>query len=481
MEKVKLFISYAHADREYLNEFYKFLNDSDCPNIDIWKDNEITLGQEWNDQIERNLNCADIVLLFISQDFLKSPYIKNNELSVALKRHHEGQSTVIPIFLRYCVLNNYPEITKLQGYPTIDTPLAEAGVKKDRYFSEIQEKINEVAKNIITKINIARSAAVDNGGEQSNVAKEIEQLRNTKKIFLSIPASPEGLAMRRAFIVEVEGKIKYDKPQWPYEIVPGILQADEIKNKSLSEQEKDIEILMNQCIYAIHIAGSPEDLNSDKFKSQYKQSVRLKTGSTLIRNILWLAGPTIKDGLDTIDEAFKIKLKMLPSVVGEDRQAVFNLIEGFDVAKEQTINHLSAPFSPVKKIFMFYDFENDNENDLRIRLRKILQEDKKFAIRDPADESFEIQKKAIEECNAAFIFYGTNSDSIWYKMRERAILTSNKFGAVCVDGREEPEMEKKIDRDVSVNEILSIKGEKELEAGVLAFKKLLQEKQNQGG
>ncbi|MCW3109799.1 MAG: toll/interleukin receptor protein [Segetibacter sp.] len=477
MEKINLFISYAHADKEYLDEFYKFLNETDCPQINIWKDEKISLGQEWNDEIKNSLDCADIVLLIVSQDFLKSPYIANNELSVALKRHEEGKSTVIPIFLRYCNLEKYPQITKLQGYPGTNTPLLETGVKKDRHYTEIQEKINEIAKKIITKINISNSAAVDNGGERSNTAKEIEQLRNIKKIFLTIPVSVEGLELRKNFIITVDGKKKYDTPKWPYEIIPGIPEAAQIAGLNDGGQQKEFEDLMSQCIYSIHLVGSAADLKHGLFTMQYEQAKRSKTASTMIQNILWFANPSIKDELETLAEAFKIELKMLPTVVGPDNKAIFNLIEGFDVAKEQKINKLSVPFSPVKKIFMFYDFEKDNESELRIRLRKKLQEGKKFAIRDLADESFEIQKKGIEECNAAFIFYGSNCDSVWYKMRERIVLKANKLGAVCVDGIEEPEIEKKIDRDVSVNEILPIKGEKELEAGVMEFKKILQEEQ----
>lgn len=142
MEKVNLFISYAHADKKYVDEFYKFVNETDCPQINIWKDDKILLGQEWDNEIENSLNCADIVLLIVSQDFLKSPYISRNELSVALNRHEEGKSTVIPIFLRYCNLQSYPQITKLQGYPGTKTVLldSEFEFKKDRYYTEIQEK-----------------------------------------------------------------------------------------------------------------------------------------------------------------------------------------------------------------------------------------------------------------------------------------------------------------------------------------------------
>ena len=478
MKKVNLFISYSHQDQEPLEELSKYLNDTTCPQINIWTDGKIDLGQEWDNEIKDKLNSAEIVLLLVSQDFLMSDFIKKNELSVALQRHQQGKTTVIPIFLRTCTLTVYPQITELQGYPAANKPLLEAGDKKDIYYTKLQEKINDIANKIITNSNISDSRSNDNG-DVLKKAEEIDLLRNTNKIFLAIPGSEEGLELRKNFIINVDGKIKYEKPKWPYEIIPSIPDAEDISKLNPADQESKFETLLSQSIYVIHIVASPEDLKNKLFLLQYELANKSTVQPAIIHNILWFSNVSIKSELESLEEAFRNELKQVPTVIGPDFKAIFRMIEEFDIAKEKKINQLLTRFSPVKKVFMFYDFEKDNDSDLRIQLRKKIQEDNKFAIRDLADESFENQTKGIEECNGAIIFYGSNSDSAWYKVRERIVLKASniKFGAgaVCVDGNADPDIDRKVDRDVSITEILPIKGKKELETKLIEFKKSLTE------
>jgi chaperonin cofactor prefoldin len=341
------------------------------------------------------------------------------------------------------------------------------------------DNIDTYIKNLVTKagteLNIARSGAAANG-VQSGQAKEIEKLRSLKNIFLSLPTSEDGNDIRKNFIISVEGKIKYDTPKWPYAITPGINEAKEISDTASGDPEKLGLKLTDPFIYSILIVGSPEDLTSPLFNKQYELAKKANTASALNHTILWFLNSEVKDEIEKLDEDFKIALKMLPTIVGTDSKSIFKLIEEFDTTREKKIKELSTPFSPVKKVYMFYDYTKDNENDLRIKLKKKIQEDKQYAVRDLSYDTIENEKKEIEECNGAVIFYGSGSDSIWYKMRERIILKAKniKCGAVCVDGTEEPEIEKKIDRDVSITEILPIKGEKELETGITNFKTKLQ-------
>ncbi len=475
--KANLFISYSHADKQFIPEISKYLNDSFCSQVNFWVDNDIEIGQEWNDEILRNLKNADIILFLISQDFLISTYIKTIEKMEALQKHDEGKCVVIPIYLRYCNLKNNPEITKLQGYPSPDKPLAESGVEKDRHYTVIQERINSIAEKIITNKNITQSLEKGTDKNKSDAAQEIDKLRNLKNIFLSVPASEEGNEIRKNFIFSVEGKIKYETPDWPYEIKPGIRDANELSDTLKDAPEKIISKLPDKFIYSILIIATPEDLQKLQDTKQYELAKKTNDNSDINRTILWFLNSEVKAELDKLDEQFKLELKMLPSVVGTDAKSIFKLIDEFDAARKKKINQLASPFSSVKKVYMFYDYSKDNENGLRIELRKQIQADKTIAIRDLAYETIEEEKKAIEECDGAIIFYGPNSDSVWYKMRERIILKAKniKIGAVCVDGAPETEIEKKIDRDVSVSEIMPIKGEKEFDNAINIIKSKLQE------
>jgi hypothetical protein len=155
MKKINLFISYSHQEKnDYLQELLSYLNEADCPNIDIWYDTKITPGAEWDGNIKSSLNNADIVLLLLSQPFLNSRYIKENELKVAIDRHKAGQSKVIPIFIRPCLLGNYPDITKLQGLPAEKAWIAEAGEKRWGYYETIVLKLNDIAEKLKAQNNL---------------------------------------------------------------------------------------------------------------------------------------------------------------------------------------------------------------------------------------------------------------------------------------------------------------------------------------
>ncbi|HZG23247.1 MAG TPA: TIR domain-containing protein, partial [Chitinophagaceae bacterium] len=64
MSKLNLFISYSHKEKEqYIPELLNYVNDQNCSKIDIWYDEKISPGHDWDDAIREKLNQADIVLL----------------------------------------------------------------------------------------------------------------------------------------------------------------------------------------------------------------------------------------------------------------------------------------------------------------------------------------------------------------------------------------------------------------------------------
>jgi hypothetical protein len=491
MGKFKVFISYAHKDKSYFDIFLANLR-SQC-DWDLWTDKNIEIGSDWFESIQQSMQASDAAILLISPDFLSSGFIKEHEFQKFNElREGKPEFVFLPIFLRDCVFTRWAELSKLQMFVSYGD---EYGVpdkkgqlipfaKLCRFDNNNQlvpnDNIDTYIKNLVTKaeteLNISKSGTEANSNK-SGKAKEIDKLRSLKNIFISLPASADGNDIRRNFIISVEGKIKYDTPKWPYEISPGIQEAKEISDLVAGDPEKLVLNLPTEFIYSILIVGAAEDLKSPLFNKQYELSKKAKTASELNHTILWFLNSAVKEEIEGLDEAFKVELKMLPTVVGTDSKTVFKLIEEFDASREKKIKELSTPFSPVKKVYMFYDYSKDNESDLRIKLKKKIQEDKQYAVRDLSYDTIENEKKEIEECNGAVIFYGSNSDSVWYKMRERIILKAKNIrcGAVCVDGNEEPEIERKIDRDVSVTEILQIKGERELDAGITIFKTKLQD------
>ncbi len=75
-----LFICYSHTDRQYREEFSKFLETANLQGLKIFSDAAIAPGDEWLKTILSQLEQAKAALILVSQDFLISPFIQQVEL-----------------------------------------------------------------------------------------------------------------------------------------------------------------------------------------------------------------------------------------------------------------------------------------------------------------------------------------------------------------------------------------------------------------
>ena len=106
---VKIAFSYSHTDETLRNELEKHLVALKRQGIiDTWHDRRILAGQEFNEEINRNFETADIILLLVSPDFIASDYCYNVEMSAAIEKHNAGKVKVIPIILRPCDWHDLP-------------------------------------------------------------------------------------------------------------------------------------------------------------------------------------------------------------------------------------------------------------------------------------------------------------------------------------------------------------------------------------
>src|SRR5579884_4136515 len=90
--------------------------------ITIWCDTDINAGAEWEKDIKKHLNTAQIILLLISPDFMASDYCYSTEMQRALERHERKEARVIPIIFRPTMWKGAP-FDKLQMLPTNAKPV----------------------------------------------------------------------------------------------------------------------------------------------------------------------------------------------------------------------------------------------------------------------------------------------------------------------------------------------------------------------
>lgn len=96
-----LFYSYSHKDERHRDALAAHLSLLKHQNIiRDWHDRKIDPGQEWRDQIQDNLDAADIILFLVTADFLASDFVWDEEVARAMARHEEGTARVIPIIVR---------------------------------------------------------------------------------------------------------------------------------------------------------------------------------------------------------------------------------------------------------------------------------------------------------------------------------------------------------------------------------------------
>ncbi len=98
---VDVFISYAHADAQHLEELLTHLALlRRKKQIRAWTDREITAGDAWHGEIDAALDSAGLVLMLVSPDFVASDFCWDVELRHALERRAASATRVVPIIVR---------------------------------------------------------------------------------------------------------------------------------------------------------------------------------------------------------------------------------------------------------------------------------------------------------------------------------------------------------------------------------------------
>lgn len=145
-DMTKVAFSYSHADEALRIELEKHLAALKRQGlIDTWHDRRILAGQEFDAEIDRNFEEAEVILLLVSPDFIASDYCYNVEMLRALEKHTEGSATLIPVILRPCHWHTLPFGKLLaatrDGKPVTEFPSLDAG------FYQVVEAIKRALEN----------------------------------------------------------------------------------------------------------------------------------------------------------------------------------------------------------------------------------------------------------------------------------------------------------------------------------------------
>lgn len=143
----RVFISYAHKDREWLLKLQTHLKVLENLGISInaWDDTRIKPGMRWQTEIKKSvLNCK-VSILLVSTDFLASKYIKDNELPPLLQAAQQGGATILPLILQPCLYTNHNDLSMFQAVNDPSKPLSKmAQSEQEEVFITLTKRIAEL-------------------------------------------------------------------------------------------------------------------------------------------------------------------------------------------------------------------------------------------------------------------------------------------------------------------------------------------------
>lgn len=152
--------------------------------IALWDYGHISPGAEWEQEIQRHLDEAQIILLLISSSFLASHYCYKEEMRRAIERHEHKEARVIPVILRPAHWQA-PPLDKLQPLPDRQKPIT-SWSPQDEGYKKVAEGLASVVKQWNTHSLSGPTA------ERKALIANLDQLIATVKVHMQ--PEPRALA-----------------------------------------------------------------------------------------------------------------------------------------------------------------------------------------------------------------------------------------------------------------------------------------------
>lgn len=141
--RTQIFVSYSHADAEWLKRLQVHLKPLERKGlIEWWDDTQILPGMVWRDEIEKALNAAAIGVLLISADFVASDFIANHELPPLLAAAQDRGLTILSLIVAPSRFKRMPELSRFQAVNDPDRPLI--GLSKAEQEIELLKLANRI-------------------------------------------------------------------------------------------------------------------------------------------------------------------------------------------------------------------------------------------------------------------------------------------------------------------------------------------------
>lgn len=133
MNPFRIFIAYSRRDAEFLEQLRPHLAPLEINRrCEVWYDAKLHPGEVWEDELVRQIQQADVIVLLVSADSIDSDYFYEKELPLAIERQRSGQARLVPFILRPCQWKA-TALRQLQALPKDGRPVTQFAVRDDAY------------------------------------------------------------------------------------------------------------------------------------------------------------------------------------------------------------------------------------------------------------------------------------------------------------------------------------------------------------
>ena len=135
----QIIIAYHQHDKAWLKKLKDSLAQlKNKATIKYWENTEFNTQSDWRPYVGKQLRQSKVVVLLISNDFLRSPFVKDNDFSVLLSQASNDQTKVIPIILSPCGFNFTNNIAQ---YTPINSPYQPLSILSNKEQKQLIEKL----------------------------------------------------------------------------------------------------------------------------------------------------------------------------------------------------------------------------------------------------------------------------------------------------------------------------------------------------
>lgn len=138
----RVFISYSHKDREWLEQLRPHLKPLERAGALIWDDTRLKPGVPWRKELVAALASTKVAILLVSADFLASDFIIHNELPPLLEAAQKDGAVILSVILRPCAFVRNTSLAQFQAVNDPGTPLVQMrSPGREKIFDRVAQEV----------------------------------------------------------------------------------------------------------------------------------------------------------------------------------------------------------------------------------------------------------------------------------------------------------------------------------------------------